>query len=121
MVHHYTKFQVKHEIWRQLTNEYLQLTGGLVNVSQKEVMRKWTNMKFTCKAKGIPHPLLRAEHLDVNEVERKLKLCQRFVVGDEAVKRVETTKRYSIDPIGYIICSVTDYFFLKQKLKPCQE
>jgi hypothetical protein len=84
---------VKHEIWRQLTNDYLQLTGGLVNVSQKEVMRKWTNMKFTCKAKGIPHPLLRAEHLDINEVERKLKLCQRFVIGDEAIKRVETTKR----------------------------
>jgi len=89
----YLSLQVKHEIWRQLTNDYLQLTGGLVNVSQKEVMRKWTNMKFTCKAKGIPHPLLRAEHLDINEVERKLKLCQRFVIGDEAIKRVETTKR----------------------------
>lgn len=85
--------QVKHEIWRQLTNEYLQLTGGLVNVSQREVMRKWTNMKFTCKAKGIPHPLLRAEQLDIKEVEKKLKLCQRFVIGDEAMKPVETTKR----------------------------
>lgn len=51
-------------------------------------------MKFTSKQKGIPHPLLRAEHLDVNEIERKLKLCQRFVVGDEAIKRVETTKRF---------------------------
>jgi len=39
-------------------------------------MRKWTNMKFTCKAKGIPHPLLRAEQLDIKEVEKKLKLCQ---------------------------------------------
>jgi len=47
-----------------------------VNVSQREVMRKWTNMKFTCKAKGIPHPLLRAEQLDIKEVEKKLKLCQ---------------------------------------------
>lgn len=85
--------QVKHEIWRQLTNEYLTLTGGLVNVTQKEVMRKWTNMKFTSKAKGTPHPLLKAETLDILEVERKLKLCQRFVIGDEAMKRVETTKR----------------------------
>ncbi len=93
MKHFFSLSKVKHEIWRQLTNEYLQLTGGLVNVSQKEVMRKWTNMKFTCKAKGIPHPLIRAEQLDINEVERKLKLCQRFVVGDEAIKRVETTKR----------------------------
>ena len=53
-----------------------QLTGGLVNVSQREVMRKWTNMKFTSKAKGSPHPLLRAEQLDIKEVEQKLKLCQ---------------------------------------------
>jgi hypothetical protein len=52
------------------------LTGGLVNVSQREVMRKWTNMKFTCKAKGVPHPLLRAEQLDINDVAKKLKLCQ---------------------------------------------
>jgi hypothetical protein len=60
------------------------LTGGLVNVSQREVMRKWTNMKFTSKAKGSPHPLLRAEQLDIKEVEQKLKLCQvRQVVADE--------------------------------------
>ena len=45
-------------------------------MSQREVMRKWTNMKFTCKAKGVPHPLLRAEQLDIKEVEKKLKLCQ---------------------------------------------
>jgi hypothetical protein len=25
-----------------------------------------------------------------------LKLCQRFVIGDEAMKRVETTKRFSV-------------------------
>ena len=54
----------------------------------------FSNVKFTSKAKGVPHPLLRADHLDIDEIERKLKLCQRFVIGDEAMKRVETTKRY---------------------------
>ena len=49
-------FQVKHEIWRQLTNDYLQLTGGLVNVSQKEVMRKWTNMKVNITRKCSAEP-----------------------------------------------------------------
>ncbi len=46
------------------------------------------------KAKGTPHPLLKAESLDIKEIERKLRLCQKFVIGDDAVKRAENNKRF---------------------------
>jgi len=49
---------------------------------------------FYSKAKGTPHPLVKAESLDIKEIERKLKLCQKFVIGDDALKRAENERSY---------------------------
>lgn len=37
---------------------------------------------------------MKAETLDIKEIERKLKLCQKFVIGDDAIKRAENNRRY---------------------------
>ena len=72
-----TNPRIKNEVWRNISKEFHEIVGDIVNIRHEKFTKKWQNWKQYNKSKNKPHPLMDetvANDIDVvNEKLRKLK------------------------------------------------